>query len=127
MKAIAVYPGMPHSMHLEEVPMPAVTDIPDGRGVLVDRAPHERETLAYLRHEVGMKPVGRLHDVRVGVVHRSRCVDHVLRSRPPGAILGELPSVSCSGNVNPPRLPCPAWALASPSSAAAVINGHPPS
>src|ERR671929_1301729 len=35
MKAIAVYPGMPHSMHLEEVPMPAVTDIPDGRGVLV--------------------------------------------------------------------------------------------
>src|SRR5918911_5546835 len=35
MKAIAVYPGMPHSMLLEEVPMPAVTDIPDGRGVLV--------------------------------------------------------------------------------------------
>ena len=35
MKAIAVYPGMPHSMHLEEVPMPALTDIPDGRGVLV--------------------------------------------------------------------------------------------
>ena len=35
MKAIAVYPGRPHSMHLEEVPMPAVTDIPDGRGVLV--------------------------------------------------------------------------------------------
>src|SRR5438128_3653626 len=35
MKAIAVYPGMPHSMHLEEVPMPAVTDIPEGRGVLV--------------------------------------------------------------------------------------------
>src|SRR5438067_2610381 len=35
MRAIAVYPGMPHSMHLEEVPMPAVTDIPDGRGVLV--------------------------------------------------------------------------------------------
>src|SRR5919206_234040 len=35
MKAIAVYPGMPHSMHLEEVPMPAVDDVPDGRGVLV--------------------------------------------------------------------------------------------
>ena len=35
MKAIAVYPGKPGSMHLEEVPMPAVTDIPDGRGVLV--------------------------------------------------------------------------------------------
>jgi threonine dehydrogenase-like Zn-dependent dehydrogenase len=35
MKAIAVYPGKPNSMHLEEVPMPKVTDIPDGRGVLV--------------------------------------------------------------------------------------------
>jgi glucose 1-dehydrogenase len=35
MKAIAVYPGQPNSMHLEEVPEPKVTDIPDGRGVLV--------------------------------------------------------------------------------------------
>src|SRR5436190_6499018 len=35
MKAIAVYPGKPNSMHLEEVPKPKVTDIPDGRGVLV--------------------------------------------------------------------------------------------
>jgi len=35
MKAIAVYPGNPNSMHLEEVPMPKVTDIPGGRGVPV--------------------------------------------------------------------------------------------
>lgn len=35
MKAIAVYPGTANSMHLEEVPVPKVTDIPDGRGVLV--------------------------------------------------------------------------------------------
>jgi glucose 1-dehydrogenase len=35
MKAIAVYPGKPHSMHLEDVPMPRVTDIPNGNGVLV--------------------------------------------------------------------------------------------
>src|SRR6266700_6199263 len=35
MKAIAVYPGKPNSMHLEDVPMPKVTDIPNGRGVLV--------------------------------------------------------------------------------------------
>src|SRR5438067_7916542 len=35
MKAIAVYPGKPHSMHLEDVPMPKVTDIPNGNGVLV--------------------------------------------------------------------------------------------
>jgi threonine dehydrogenase-like Zn-dependent dehydrogenase len=35
MKAIAVYPGKANSMHLQEVPQPEVTDIPDGRGVLV--------------------------------------------------------------------------------------------
>jgi glucose 1-dehydrogenase len=35
MKAITVYPGKPHSMHLEDVPMPKVTDIPNGNGVLV--------------------------------------------------------------------------------------------
>lgn len=35
MKAIAVYPGQPHSMHLEDVPKPDVNDIPGGQGVLV--------------------------------------------------------------------------------------------
>jgi threonine dehydrogenase-like Zn-dependent dehydrogenase len=35
MKAIAVYPGKPQSMHLEEVLMPRVADIPNGNGVLV--------------------------------------------------------------------------------------------
>src|ERR671936_103386 len=35
MKAIAVYPGQPNSLHLEEVPEPRLSDIPDGRGVLV--------------------------------------------------------------------------------------------
>lgn len=35
MKAIAVYPGTPHSVHLEDVPMPQLDEIPDGRGVLV--------------------------------------------------------------------------------------------
>jgi threonine dehydrogenase-like Zn-dependent dehydrogenase len=35
MKAIAVYPGKPNSVHLEDIPQPKVTDIPDGRGVLV--------------------------------------------------------------------------------------------
>lgn len=35
MKAIAVYPGKPHSMHLEDVPMPKVTDILNGNRVLV--------------------------------------------------------------------------------------------
>ena len=35
MKAIAVIPGQPNSIHLREVANPKVSDIPDGRGVLV--------------------------------------------------------------------------------------------
>lgn len=35
MKAIAVIPGKPHSVHLTDAPMPRVTDVPHGRGVLV--------------------------------------------------------------------------------------------
>ena len=35
MKAIAVHPGTPDSMHLREVENPKVSDIADGRGVLV--------------------------------------------------------------------------------------------
>src|SRR5436305_10580456 len=35
MKAIAVHPGTPNSIHLRDIPRPSVTDIPDGRGVLV--------------------------------------------------------------------------------------------
>ena len=35
MKAIAVHPGRPNSIHLREIPEPAVTDVADGRGVLV--------------------------------------------------------------------------------------------
>ena len=35
MKAIAVFPGQPNSMHLAEMPKPSVAEIPGGRGVLV--------------------------------------------------------------------------------------------
>ena len=35
MKAIAVLPGKPNSAHLADLPTPAVTDVPDGQGVLV--------------------------------------------------------------------------------------------
>src|SRR6476646_4615098 len=35
MKAIAVFPGRPNSVHLAEMAKPSVTEIPDGRGVLV--------------------------------------------------------------------------------------------
>jgi glucose 1-dehydrogenase len=35
MKAIAVHPGKPGSIHLEDVPKPTVGQVPEGRGVLV--------------------------------------------------------------------------------------------
>src|SRR3972149_3801585 len=35
MKSVAVRPGRANSVHLAELPMPRVTQIPDGRGVLV--------------------------------------------------------------------------------------------
>src|SRR5919199_1019233 len=35
MKAIAVYPGKPNTVHLAELPKPSVDEIPEGRGVLV--------------------------------------------------------------------------------------------
>ncbi|MBK9163641.1 MAG: glucose 1-dehydrogenase [Acidobacteria bacterium] len=35
MKAIAVKPGVPDSVHLVEMPKPSVEDVPNGRGVLV--------------------------------------------------------------------------------------------
>jgi threonine dehydrogenase-like Zn-dependent dehydrogenase len=36
MKAVAVFPGKPDSMHLTDLPEPSVEDVPDGRGVLVE-------------------------------------------------------------------------------------------
>ena len=39
MKAIAVFPGKPDSVHLAELPKPAVTDVPGGRGVLREVIP----------------------------------------------------------------------------------------
>ena len=34
-KAIAIRPGIPGSLHLRDVPRPSLDDIPDGRGVRV--------------------------------------------------------------------------------------------
>src|SRR6202171_5084326 len=35
MKAVAVYPRKPNSMHLAELPAPSLDAVPNGRGVLV--------------------------------------------------------------------------------------------
>ena len=36
MKAIAVLPGQPDSVHLADLPTPSLDDVPGGRGVLVN-------------------------------------------------------------------------------------------
>ena len=43
MKVGAVYPGKPHTMHLEDVPVPNIANIPGGRGVLVKVLRHLTE------------------------------------------------------------------------------------
>ena len=35
MKAVAVRPGRKNSVHLADLPMPRLDEVPDGRGVLV--------------------------------------------------------------------------------------------
>src|SRR5918993_4995863 len=35
MKAIAVFPGKPNSVHLAEMPDPSLDEVPNGRGLLV--------------------------------------------------------------------------------------------
>ena len=35
MKAVAVFPGKPNTMHLAQLAKPSLDDVPDGRGVLV--------------------------------------------------------------------------------------------
>jgi len=60
MKAIAVYPGKPDSMHLEDIPVPKISDIPDGRGVLVKvlRVGIDGTDKEINAAEYGMAPVG---------------------------------------------------------------------
>ncbi|MPZ22685.1 MAG: alcohol dehydrogenase catalytic domain-containing protein [Dehalococcoidia bacterium] len=36
MKALALYPGKPNSLHIENIPNPTLADVPDGNGVLVE-------------------------------------------------------------------------------------------
>jgi threonine dehydrogenase-like Zn-dependent dehydrogenase len=83
MKAIAVYPGKPHSMHLEEVPMPRLTDIPDGRGVLVkvlrvgvDGTDREISEAKYGQAPAGYDFLITGHESLGQVVSRSECAEH---------------------------------------------------
>ena len=81
MKAIAVVPGNPGSVHLAQLPKPSVTDVPGGRGVLVkvlrvgvDGTDREINAAEYGRAPegfdflvIGHESFGRVEEVGPGV------------------------------------------------------------
>src|SRR5438093_9758163 len=86
MKAIAVYPGKPNSMHLEEIPMPKLTEIAGGRGVLVKvlRVGVDGTDKEINAAEYGMAPKGYNflitgHENFGQVVEVGRNVPHTIR------------------------------------------------
>lgn len=60
MQAIAVTPGKAGSIHLRDVPRPTVTDVPDGRGALVDviRVGVDGTDREIVAAEFGLAPTG---------------------------------------------------------------------
>jgi threonine dehydrogenase-like Zn-dependent dehydrogenase len=98
-KAVAVYPGIPNSIHLEDIPSPRVTDIPEGRGVLVrvlrvgvdgtDKEIHAAEYGRAPRGEdflvTGHESLGQVVEVGPNVPPSIRPGDHVVATvRRPG-------------------------------------------
>lgn len=84
MKAIAVFPGKPHSVHLADLPKPALEDIPEGRGVLVkvlrvgvDGTDREINAAAY---GAAAGPAGRSGAVAMATERSRR---HLRRTAPP--------------------------------------------
>jgi threonine dehydrogenase-like Zn-dependent dehydrogenase len=60
MKALAVFPGQPDSMHLTELPQPQLDEVPNGRGVLVkiQRVGVDGTDKEINAAEYGMAPAG---------------------------------------------------------------------
>ena len=67
MKAIAVLPGQPGSVHLAELEKPSLSDVPNGTGVLVNAMP-EYDDVARAAADLG-RPVA---DVLADAVAASR-------------------------------------------------------
>ncbi len=89
MKAVAVYPGQPHSLHLENIPQPQVTAIPNGRGVLVKvlRAGVDGTDKEIIEALYGQAPEGA-HFLIVGHEHVGQVIEvgpHVPSTITPGA------------------------------------------
>ncbi len=106
MKAIAVYPGRPQSAHLAEVREPRVSDVPDGRGILVQvlrvgvdgtdkeinaaeygRAPEGEDFLV-----IGHESLGRVLEVGANVPDTIRPGDYVVATvrRPGTSVYGRI-------------------------------------
>src|SRR2546426_12490493 len=106
MKAIAVYPGKPNSLHLADLPKPSVEDIPNGRGVLVQvlrvgvdgtdkeinaaeygQAPHGYDFLV-----IGHECFGQVEAVgpKVTELGMASCTTSGSRSRPPTVAAGTM-------------------------------------
>ena len=106
MKAIAVYPGRPQSAHLAEVREPQVSDVPDGRGILVQvlrvgvdgtdkeinaaeygRAPEGEDFLV-----IGHESLGRVLEVGANVPDTIRPGDYVVATvrRPGTSVYGRI-------------------------------------
>jgi glucose 1-dehydrogenase len=104
MKAIAVFPGKPGSVHLAELPKPNVGDIPNGRGVLVkilrvgvdgtDREINAAEYGAapdgYSFLVIGHEGFGQVVDVGAGVTEFASGDYVVATVRRPGSSLYDL-------------------------------------
>jgi len=105
-KAIAVYPGRPQSAHLAEVREPRVSDVPDGRGILVQvlrvgvdgtdkeinaaeygRAPEGEDFLV-----IGHESLGRVLEVGANVPDTIRPGDYVVATvrRPGTSVYGRI-------------------------------------
>jgi glucose 1-dehydrogenase len=105
MRAVAVIPGTPNSIHLRDVPMPSVNDVLDGRGVLVRvlRVGVDGTDKEINAAEYGMSPPGDdylilghesfgiIEDVAPGVTDL-RAGDYVAASvrRPGGSIYDQI-------------------------------------
>jgi threonine dehydrogenase-like Zn-dependent dehydrogenase len=106
MKAIAVHPGTPDSIHLEDVREPSLNDIPAGRGVLVkvlrvgvDGTDKEINAAEYGAAPpgddfliIGHESLGRVVDVGPSVpdtIHPGTCVVASVR-RPDSSPYGEI-------------------------------------
>ena len=112
MKAIAVIPGKPRSIHLAELPKPSLQDIPNGRGVLVkvlrvglcgtdkeiDAGEHGQAPQGQDFLVIGHECIGRVVEVGEQVTELAP-VDHVVPTvrRPGGSIYAHISQISRVG------------------------------